>query len=1041
MMKKKNLVVFELLLILLLWALLPAKVWSQSAEQTGKLFEKFLWRAIGPALMGGRTVDIEAVEKQPWIIYAAIGPSGVWKSENAGTTWEPVFFKENTVSVGDIAIAQSSPNIIWAGTGEATCRNSVTIGDGVYKSTDNGKTWTNMGLKDTRHISRILVNRGDPNIVYVAAMGHLWGPNQDRGVYKTIDGGKTWNKVLYINENTGISDLAIDYGNSQVLYAGAYEHRRLPWIYTSGGQGSGLYKSTDGGVTWKKLTKDLPEGVVGRIGLDTSRSNPGVVYALIEHREGSVFRSEDWGESWKRMCSTDRFKQVANRPFYYSQVRVDPNNDKTIYILAMGLTVSRDGGQNFFGIGSGIHSDHHALWIDPGNSLHLLEGNDGGIDISWDGGKTWIDIQAIDAAEVYQVGYDMRDPYYVYCGLQDNNTWGGPSSSLDTAGVLNADWFVINGGDGFFAVPDPTDPNTVYSNYQMNGMSRFDGRINGGKSVRPQASLSEPPYRFNWNSPIHISPHDSNVVYCGAQFLLRSADRGQSWQVASPDLTTNDPSKQKDSGGSITPDNSGAESHATITTIAESPVRKGVIWCGSDDGCVQVTQDEGKTWTNVIKNIKGLPPNIWCSRIEASHFDAGTAYASFDGHQTDDYAPYVFKTTDFGKTWKPIKANLPFGWVRVVREDLKNKNLLFAGTEFGIFASLDGGTSWFSLKNNLPTVTVYDIAIHPRTNDLIIGTHGRGIWIMDDISFLQEMRPEVLAKDSHLFGVSPATAFYMSSIRDPFGKPGFAGKNRPFGLSITIYTKAEPKEQPKAMATNAQGRTIFETKFPKKAGLQRFTWNLMFGPEKDGKKITPSAAIGLLLPLAPPGEYTITLDVDGTKSQAKTAIAPDPRLAMNEDYRALQHEMVAKTMIVTQKMALAVTAARNLRDQIPKLDEGMKKAAPASDALAQAAKAFIEKAEALADEIIPKELLSLNSRQLALRGGSINQILMSLGNSLASFPGLPTATEIRQVGEIEEIVVSWVRRLNELIATDLPKLNEMLKANNVPLLTVPQEIK
>jgi photosystem II stability/assembly factor-like uncharacterized protein len=460
MMKKKKLVVFEWLLILLLWALLPAKGWSQSAEQAGKLFEKFLWRAIGPALMGGRTVDIEAVEKQPWIIYAAIGPSGVWKSENAGTTWEPVFFKENTVSVGDIAIAQSSPNIIWAGTGEATCRNSVTIGDGVYKSTDSGKTWTNMGLKDTRHISRILVNRGDPNIVYVAAMGHLWGPNQDRGVYKTIDGGKTWNKVLYINENTGISDLAIDYGDSQVLYAGAYEHRRLPWIYTSGGQGSGLYKSTDGGVTWKKLTKDLPEGVVGRIGLDTSRSNPGIVYALIEHREGSVFRSEDRGESWKRMCSTDRFKQVANRPFYYSQVRVDPNNDKTIYILAMGLTVSRDGGQNFFGIGSGIHPDHHALWIDPGNSLHLLEGNDGGIDISWDGGKTWIDIQAIDAAEVYQVGYDMRDPYYVYCGLQDNNTWGGPSSSLDTAGVLNADWFVINGGDGFFAVPDPTDPNT-----------------------------------------------------------------------------------------------------------------------------------------------------------------------------------------------------------------------------------------------------------------------------------------------------------------------------------------------------------------------------------------------------------------------------------------------------------------------------------------------------------------------------------------------------------------------------------------------------
>ncbi len=912
MMIKKRLFVFEWLIILLLWASFPAKAWAQSAEQAGKLFEIFMWRSIGPALMGGRTVDIEAVEKQPWIIYAAIGPSGVWKSENAGTTWQPVFFKENTVSVGDIAIAQSSPNIVWAGTGEATCRNSVTIGDGVYKSTDSGKTWTNMGLKDTRHISRILVNRGDPNIVYVAAMGHLWGPNPDRGVYKTIDGGKTWTKVLYIDENTGISDLAMDYGDSQVIYAGAYEHRRLPWIYTSGGQGSGLYKSTNGGATWKKLTKDLPEGVIGRIGLDTSRSNPGVVYGLTEHKEGSVFRSEDWGESWKRMCSTDRFKQVANRPFYYSQVRVDPNNDKTIYILATGLAVSRDGGQNFSGIGSGIHSDHHALWIDPGNSLHLLEGNDGGIDISWDGGKTWNDIQTIDAAEVYQVGYDLRDPYYVYCGLQDNNTWGGPSSTLDTAGILNADWFVISGGDGFFAIPDPTDPNTVYSNYQMNGLSRFDGRIN----------------------------------------------------------------------------------HCTITTIAESPVKKGVIWCGTDDGCVQITQDEGKTWTNVVKNIKGLPLHIWCSRIEASHFDVGTAYASFDGHQTDDYEPYVFKTTDFGKTWKPTKGNLPFGWVRVVREDLKNKNLLFVGTEFGIFASLDGGIGWFSLKNNLPTVTVYDIAIHPRTNDLIIGTHGRGVWIMDDISFLQEMTPEVLAKDSHLFGVSPATAVYMSSIRDPFSRPGFAGKNRPFGLTITIYTKAEPKEQPKAIVTDAQGRLVFETKFLKKAGLQRFTWNLMFVPEKDGKKITPPSAVGVLFPLASPGEYTVTLEVDGLKSQAKTAVAPDPRLALKEDDRNLRNDTVARTMIVTQKMALAVTASRNLRDQIPKLDEGLKKAATPSDSLAKAAKAFTEKAGALADEVIPKELLSLNSRELSLRGGSINQILMSLGNSLAGYPGPPTLSLI-----------------------------------------------
>jgi len=1027
--------------ILVFLTIFPVTAGAQSADKVGQLFEKFNWRPVGPALMGGRTVDIEAVEKQPWIIYAAIGPSGVWKSENGGTTWEPVFHKESTVSVGDIAIAQSSPNIIWAGTGEATCRNSVTIGDGVYKSTDGGKTWANMGLKDTRHISRIIVNRGDPNIVYVAAMGHLWGPNPDRGVYKTIDGGKTWKKVLYINDNTGISDLAMDFGDSQILYAGAYEHRRLPWLFTSGGQGSGLYRSTDGGETWKKLAKDLPEGIIGRIGLDTSRSNPSVVYALIEHKEGSVFRSEDHGESWKRMCSTERFKQVASRPFYYSQVRVDPTNDKTIYILASGAFVSTDMGQNYKTIGGGIHSDHHALWIDPANSLHLIEGNDGGLAISWDGGKNWQVIHHMELAEVYQVGFDFRTPYYVYCGLQDNGAWGGPSASLDSSGILNSDWYMVSSGDGFFVQPDPKNPDTVYANYQMNSISRFDLKIGRGKAVRPAAPLNEAPFRFNWNSPIHISPHDSQIVYCGGQYLFRTTDGGASWTIASPDLTTNDPQKQKDSGGPITSDNSGAEMHCTITAIAESPLKKGVIWCGTDDGNIQLTRDDGRTWMNLVRNIKGLPPLTWCSRIEASHFDAGTAYAAFDGHRTDDYAPYIFKTMDYGQTWKSLKGNLPFGWVHVIREDLKNKNLLFAGTEFGIFASLDGGTSWFSLKNNLPTVAVHDIAIHPRENDLIIGTHGRGIWILDDISFLQEMSPEILLKDFYFFSVRPATAFFMSSLRDPFSKPVYAGKNPPSGLALTFYTKTEPKEQPKLSIADDRGKTFHEIKFPKKSGMQREIWNLMYAPEKDGKKLTIPALVGAL-PTVAPGEYTLILDAAGGKKiEQKARINPDPRAGLKDEDRATQVESLIRVLTVSQKMGLAVTAVKNIGRQFAKLDEDLKKSPNIPEALLKSVAEFKDKEKNLEDKIVPKDMLGLSSRELALRGGPLNLLPISLGTSIIGYPGPPTQTELRLLKEVEDIVESQASRLNELIKVDLPKLNELLKQNNVPVLSAPPEVK
>ncbi len=1015
---------------------------GQNAEEIGGLFGKINWRCIGPAVMGGRTVDIDVVEKTPWIIYAAIGPSGVWKSENNGITWEPVFHKEKTVSVGDIAIVQSQPKIIWVGTGEATCRNSVTIGDGVYKSIDGGKKWKNMGLVETRHISRIVVDPQNPAIVYVAAMGHLWGPNEERGIYKTTDGGESWKKVLFVNRDTGFADLAIDPSDNQILYAAAYEHRRLPYYFSSGGPGSGLYKTTNGGKTWTKLTRDLPEGIMGRIGIAVSRSNPDVVYALIEHEDGGIWRSEDKGETWTRTCDNRTYKRVNFRPFYYSQIRVDPSDDKIVYVFSGGTFVSKDKGKKFRAISRGTHPDHHALWIDPSNPLHLIDGNDGGIDISYDGGKHWHPIQHMTLAEVYQIGFDMRNPYYVYCGLQDNGSWGGPSSSLDSAGITNDDWYTVGGGDGFYAQVDPTDANTIYRNSQMNGLSRYDMRIGRSKTIRPLASQKEPPYRFNWNSPILISPHDPKTVYTAGNFLFKSTNGGHSWEVFSPDLSTNDPEKQKDSGGPITLDNTGAEIHCTIVTISESHIVPGIIWCGTDDGNVQVTRNGGRTWKNVVKNIPDIPPNTWCSHIEASHFDPSVAYAAFDGHRTDDYGTYVYKTSDYGETWTSITGNLPFGWVHVIREDLKNSNLLYVGTEFGIFASLDSGESWFSLKNNLPTVAVRDIAVHPRENDLIIGTHGRGIWIIDDISPLQKMTREVFDSDFHLFSIRPTTQFLRSSRGESYSSKVYVAKNPSYGMILDAYFKDKPEEKPKVLVKDRRGETIFQINLMKKEGLQRKTWNLQFIPKtKDGKKIVPSGLGFVAAPFVPPGEYTVEMAVGEQKIEKKGLVYPDPRFWMIEKDRVAQNESMLEVMVLSRKMNLSITAARNIRNQLDKLNETLSEKGDIQDAVQKAIERFERRFTELEDEIVPEEMFYRGSMETALRGGHLNMQVLFLGMSVSAYPSAPTETDLAQLKELGEIVNGMVDEFNEFIRNDIARLNEILARNGMKPLKAPKEIE
>lgn len=927
------------------------------------ILKTFKFRNIGPANMGGRTVDFAVPLADTSIIYAAVGPSGLWKSVNNGVTWEPSFVNEGSVAVGAVAVSQSHPDIVWVGSGEATARNSVAIGDGVYKSEDAGKTWKKMGLEDTRFISRIAIDSANPDIVFIGAQGHLWGPNEDRGVYKTIDGGKTWKKVLFVNKDTGCSDLAMDPSNDKILYAAMWDYRRLPYSFRSGGEGSGLYKSADGGETWKKLTNGLPGGVTGRIGVDICRAKPNVVYTLIENKDGGLFRSEDKGETWTRACDKRTYDQINFRPFYYSRLTVDPTNDLVVYVYSGSTYVSRDAGKTFQAISRGTHPDHHAVWVNPFNPKHIIDGNDGGIDISYDGGKTWYSVVSQAWAEVYNVGLDMRDPFYVNVGLQDNGNWEGPSNSRDRMGILNLHWFPTGGGDGFYAQIDPEDWSVIYRNLQMGGIERHNIKTGESQGIKPVAKLGEEPYRFNWNSPIYISPHDHNVVYFGGNYLFKTTDRGRSWEKVSPDLSTNDPKKEQDSGGQITVDNTGAEIHCTILTISESPLKQGVIWVGTDDGLVQVTKDSGKTWENVTKNIKGLPPeDNWVTRVEASHSSEGAAYLTISRHQVDDYKPYIFKTEDFGKTWLPLKSNLPdVGYLHVVREDLENKNLLFVGSEFGIFISFDGGKKWIPYKWDFPTVAVRDIQIHPRERDLVVGTHGRGVYIMDDIRPLEKLTPEILKSDAALFDVRPTTLYSTKTSSDNYSGVDFAAQNPAMGAGIYYYLNGSiaPGAKLRLSVYDKDGREIRNLRSTTDAGLNRTLWDLREspapGPGMDalaagtapsfggggggrGGSGAPGGGMGSGQrggggggmggfgggPLALPGEYKVVLEVNGKKHEKNLLVREDPQQGISIEDRKLNQRYAREAADLSGKGSRLLSTLDNVSSQLQQLETNLR---------------------------------------------------------------------------------------------------------------------
>lgn len=939
------------------------------------LLRRFVFRAIGPASMGGRIDDIACVETNSYVCYIGFATGGVWKTTNNSTTFQPIFDTYSSASIGDIAIAPSNPDIVWVGTGEPNNRQSSSFGDGIYKSSDGGKTFAKMGLEDSQSIARIVIDPKDANTVYVAVLGHLFGPNKERGIYKTTDGGRTWNNVKFIDEDTGFTDLVIDMSDPKTLYAASYQRRRTSWGFNGGGPGSGIWKTTDAGKTWAKLQgSGLPEGLLGRIGLDLGRSNSNVLYAQMEvgasagtggeeqtpgaatptptptpsatptgsptpnPKRSGVWRSDDKGKSW-RIVSNEN-----NRPMYYSQIRVDPSNPENVYVGGLNFSKSTDGGKTFVSMQANVgHVDNHAIWIDPKNGNHIVLGNDGGLNVTYDQGVTWDFINTIAAAQFYAVGVDMRKPYYVYGGLQDNGSWGGPSQTRNAAGITNADWYRVGGGDGFYTLADPSDYNTVYSESQQGNINRVDLRTGRSVNIRPRgrprarpspspgASPAAPDpqtalaqfaaqqgfgsanlqsnvvpapspgeqFRFYWNTPMVLSPHNPRIIYAGGDRFFRSLDRGDTW-TASADLTKrinrNNLSIMGVKGSEpMASKNDGYQGYGYVVSIAESPAMPGIIWIGTDDGTVQLSRDSGATWTNLSKKVPVLAEKsgelYHISKIEPSRFDAGTAYLAVDGHRLDDLKPYLYVTRDYGATWSSIVSNLPAnGNVNVIREDLKNKDLLFVGTEYGLYVSIDGGREWRQFMSGLPTVRVDDLLIHPRDNDLIVGTHGRGIYILDDITALQQLtRSKVLDTESFLFDVRPATQWLndVRLSRYSGGSKLFRAANPAPGTAISYYLKSVPPGEVTITISDYTGRVVRNITGTKEVGLNRVQWNMRGNPPPRPANLPQfgggggggGGGFGAFFnqgPLLEPGTYNLKLSVAGKDFTTKVVVEADP---------------------------------------------------------------------------------------------------------------------------------------------------------------------
>ena len=930
-------------------------------------------RNIGPGGMSGRVTSIDVVNSNPDIMYVGTASGGLWKSTSGGIKWDPIFDKEVTASIGAVAIQQSNPSVIWAGTGEGNPRNSLNGGYGVYKSLDGGKTWKSMGLEKTRHIHRIKIDPMNPNTVYVGAIGSPWGEHPERGVFKTTDGGETWEKVLFVNNKTGVADLIMDPTNPNKLIAAMWEHKRDPWFFNSGGSGSGLYITHDGGKNWKKLSEEdgLPAGDLGRIGVAIAPGKPDVIYALVEAKKNALYKSEDGGFKWKKINEKD---DIGNRPFYYSEIYVDPENENRVFSVFTYVNVSQDGGKNFeqlmpaYRADNGVHPDHHAFWIHPDNGQFMMDGNDGGLNISKDGGKTWRFVGNLPVAQFYHIATDNEYPYNVYGGMQDNGSWRGPAYVWKAQGIRNSYWQEISFGDGFDVVPDPVDSRYGYTMSQQGYVQRFDHETGDNYIVRPTPPDATTELRFNWNSAISQDPFDNSTIYFGSQFVHKSTDKGLTWKVISPDLTTNDPEKQKQSeSGGLSMDATGAENHTTILVIEPSTVEKDMLWSGSDDGRVHYTQNGGGTWTEVTGNIKGLPKGSWIPQIKASTRNKGEALLIANDYRRFNYTPYAYRTKDYGKSWtRIVDATDVESYALSIIEDPENPNLVFLGTDDGLYISFNAGEKWQKWTEGFPTVSTKDLAIHPREHDLVIGTFGRAAWVLDDIRPLRALASDasILNKEIELF--TPPTA-YQASYQQPtgsrFGGDGlYQGENRKSGAMITYYLKEGKKEAKKEKPSSKEkevdaeekseaveltgvqkkdsvqfdfydGDRLIRTlkyKTPEKAGFHRIYWGMdEKGADRPSRKVQTKKKESGGLDVKP-GTYTVKMLYGDLEEETKITVKSDPRLevstaGINEAYangKVLESYM-QKAADAVQQLAESKEAAEKLQKDLNKKDKKM----------------------------------------------------------------------------------------------------------------------
>ena len=1014
-------------------------------------------RNIGPGGMSGRVTAIDVVTNDPDVMYVGTASGGLWKSTSGGIKWDPIFDKEATASIGAIAIQQSNPSVIWVGTGEGNPRNSLNGGFGIYRSLDGGKNWKLMGLENTRHIHRVIIDPTNPNTIYVGAIGSPWGEHPERGVFKTTDGGKTWNKILFANNKTGVGDMVMDPTNPNKLIVAMWEHKRDPWFFKSGGPGSGIFITHDGGVTWEKRTDadGLPKGELGRIGLAIAANKPNIVYALIEAKKNALYKSIDGGFTFKKLNDKE---DIGNRPFYYSDIFVDPQNENRVFSVFTYVNVSEDGGKNFeqlmpaYGVDNGVHPDHHAWWIHPSDGSFMIDGNDGGMNITRDGGKTWRFVGNLPVAQFYHINVDNEFPYNVYGGMQDNGSWRGPAYVWRSQGIRNDYWQEISFGDGFDVVPDPDDSRYGWSMSQQGNVGRYDHITGNNYTVKPTHSDPDVKLRFNWNAAINIDPFDSNTLYFGSQFVHKSTDKGLTWKLISPDLTTNDPEKQKqgDSGG-LTMDATGAENYTTILVIEPSPLERNMLWAGSDDGKVHYTQNGGQTWIDVSANLKGLPKGSWIVQIKASNKTKGEALLVANDYRRFNYTPYVYRTTNYGKTWERIVDGTDSkSYALSIIEDPVERNLMFLGTDDGLYISLNAGSSWTKWTHGFPTVSVKDLVIHPREHDLVIGTFGRAAWVLDDIRPLREIakNSSVLSEDIKVF--NPPVAYqsaYQEATGSRFGADAiYNGENREYGALIKYYFKKLPsvssekdkdeddeekedeieEKETKGPSKDSIYMKIYDgprlirslkKKIPDSTGIYTWQWYMdEAGVERPSRKIRerknePGGTS------VKPGNYRIELQYMDKTSTASVTVESDPRLdvsakSINESYSASkQLEQLTQTAAdAVEQLVKSKNTAEELSEKLKKEDDKKFKVE------IKASKEIVKKIDSLIALYLGKE----DKRQGITRNPEVT-VMQRLGTAnwySRSRPNGMTQTENTLIQHAQDQLNDALKETNSFFVTD-----------------------